>query len=155
MTDVQTLLATEQIKVLKARYFNALDLKDWDALEDLFTEDASMDFSAPPALVVGPAPKLDDIESRPWVVHGRPQIVEVVSANLTEVHSVHQGHMPVIEITGENTATGIWQLADLLDFGAVTLHGRGHYHETYRREDGTWRIATLELRYLRHEWVAA
>ena len=29
--------------------------------------------------------------------------------------------------------------------GWKAITGRGHYHETYRREAGTWRIATLAL----------
>jgi hypothetical protein len=29
--------------------------------------------------------------------------------------------------------------------GWKSIVGRGHYHETYRREGGEWRIATLTL----------
>jgi hypothetical protein len=33
--------------------------------------------------------------------------------------------------------------------GWKSILGRGHYHETYRREGGAWRIATLTLTRLR------
>jgi hypothetical protein len=34
------------------------------------------------------------------------------------------------------------------------MHGRGIYDERYRRDaDGRWRIARLDLRYLRQDWV--
>jgi hypothetical protein len=31
------------------------------------------------------------------------------------------------------------------------LHGYGHYHETYEKVDGTWRIKTLTLTRLRQD----
>ena len=33
--------------------------------------------------------------------------------------------------------------------GWKSIIGRGHYHETYRRTEGIWRIATLSLTRLR------
>jgi hypothetical protein len=154
MNDCERLLAIEQIKALKARYFNALDAKDWDAFGDVFAEDAYMDLARDVAVVVGPAPARAASAARPPGISGREQIVARVSSSVNDVPTVHQGHMPIIEVTGDDTATGVWQLADLLDFPGVTLHGRGLYHETYRCEDGVWRIASLALRYLRHEWVS-
>jgi hypothetical protein len=32
-----------------------------------------------------------------------------------------------------------------------TLHGWGHYHETYRQVEGEWLIATLRLTRLRRD----
>ena len=37
--QVQRLLDIEAIKSLKARYFRCMDCKDWDGLEQCFTED--------------------------------------------------------------------------------------------------------------------
>ncbi len=39
------LLAIEEIKALKARYFRCMDTKDWDGFAALFTIDASLDVS--------------------------------------------------------------------------------------------------------------
>ena len=33
----------EAIKQLKARYFRAMDTKDWDAMRDVFTDDVVVD----------------------------------------------------------------------------------------------------------------
>lgn len=44
------------------------------------------------------------------------------------------------------TATGIWAMEDLLIFAdGSELHGAGHYHETYAKRDGCWRIKSLHL----------
>ena len=69
------------------------------------------------------------------------------------VQTVHHGHMPEIELTSPTTAT-----RDLGDGGQAavaggcpirTLHGYGHYHETYEKLDGQWRIKTIRLTRLR------
>ena len=50
------------------------------------------------------------------------------------------------------TARGVWAMEDLLslpDNLSQVLHGWGHYHETYERIGGQWRIKTLQLTRLR------
>jgi len=42
----EDLIEIEQIRQLKARYFRAMDQKNWDEWESVFTEDAVFDFSA-------------------------------------------------------------------------------------------------------------
>jgi hypothetical protein len=89
------------------------------------------------------------------VMHGAAEIARSVSAALEGVVSVHHGHMPEIELTSSDTATGVWAMEDRLWFPPGSpvefLHGYGHYHETYRREDGRWRIATLTLTRIRRD----
>jgi hypothetical protein len=36
-----------------------------------------------------------------------------------------------------------------------TLHGSGHYHDTYERTDGVWRIASSTLTRLHMDFVPA
>ena len=61
--------------------------------------------------------------------------------------------MPEIVITSADTATGIWAMEDRLRWPPggplVAMHGWGHYHETYARSNGEWRIQTTTLRRLR------
>jgi hypothetical protein len=58
--------------------------------------------------------------------------------------SMHHGHHPEIELTGEHTAKGVWYLQDVvmdLKHG-WRLFGGGIYQDAYRREaDGRWRIS--------------
>lgn len=45
MTDIETLLAIEAIKQLKARYFRALDTNDWGLFASTLTNECIGDYS--------------------------------------------------------------------------------------------------------------
>lgn len=136
--------AIEEIKRLKARYFRFVDEKKHDELAALFTEDADL--------------TTDGIK---W---DSPEHFAYTIRDLTgQAPSVHHGHMPEIEITGKDTASGIWAMEDLLTFpagdGAPEGHnGYGQYRETYRKVDGRWLIDSLVLTRFRSDpldnWVA-
>jgi uncharacterized protein (TIGR02246 family) len=135
---LQRLVDTEDIKRLKARYFRTLDRKDWEGYGQVFSKDAHLE-----------VPEGNVSE------HGREAIVASVSSVLEGVRTVHHGHMPEIEITGPDTARGIWAMFDYVEFPArddgerVGLQGYGHYTEEYVREDGEWRISHSHLSRLR------
>ena len=140
MTEIETLLAIESIKQLKARYFRCVDTKDWTGFESLFAPDLRFDISddAPGCILDNPA-----------------AAAKAASEALENCVSVHHGHCPEIRIVSETAAEGIWAMEDMLRWnpGAAsrvhTLHGYGHYHETYRKIEGAWRIQTLKLTRLR------
>ncbi len=125
----------EAIKQLKARYFRLMDTKDWDGFRDLFTSDVLVDVSSDGA----------------GTFDGLDQFLAMLVPTLQDVVTVHHGHTPEIEVTSPTTATGIWAMEDHLQFpgDGPELHGYGHYHETYVKVDGTWRIATTRLERLR------
>ncbi len=137
--------AIEAIRALKARYFRAMDTKDWDAFAAVFAPDAVMDMRSE----VPPSP--DDPDA--GLVRGDRAIADFVRRNVDPVVTVHHGHMPEIDVTSATTATGIWAMEDHLWWpeGAPlsTMHGYGHYHETYELVDGEWKIKTLTLTRLR------
>ena len=128
----------EAIKRLKARYFRLMDTKRWDEWGLVFTTDCVME-----------VPEAD------MVSVGRAEIVRAVSTLLEGVRTVHHGHMPEIEVSGGDTARGVWAMFDYVEWptdetGArVGLQGYGHYLEEYAREDGEWRIARTRLERLR------
>jgi 3-phenylpropionate/cinnamic acid dioxygenase small subunit len=136
--DVGRLVEIEAIKQLKARYFRFLDARQWDDWAMVFTEDAVLE--------------LPEAES---VTTGRSEVVANVSAGVEGARTVHQGFMPEIELTGPDTATGVWATCDYVEWSAnedgsrVGIKGYGHYHEQYRREGGEWRIARTRLVRLR------
>jgi uncharacterized protein (TIGR02246 family) len=123
----------EAIKKLKARYFRLLDTQRWEEFGDVFTEDAT--------LAASPSP--DE------TFHGRQDIVRRVSTALRGATTVHHGHMPEIELTGDDTATGIWAMYDFVELPQLVLHGWGHYHEEYAKQHGAWRIRRSRLTRLR------
>jgi uncharacterized protein (TIGR02246 family) len=126
----------EAIRQLKARYFRTIDTKDWAGLRDVFTDDVVV----------------DSVESGGEVVTGVDEFLAFLPQALDGVVSVHHGHMPEIEVTSATTATGIWAMEDMLRWpNGMELHGYGHYHETYRKTDAGWRIATTKLTRLRQD----
>jgi uncharacterized protein (TIGR02246 family) len=127
--------AIEEIKRLKARYFRLMDTKQWEPWGEVFTRDGVLETNE------GAASRLE----------GREAIVRAVSGILKDAVTVHHGHMPEIELTGANTARGIWAMSDWVDMPRLVLRGSGHYEETYRVEDGRWRIAHSRLTRLRRD----
>ncbi len=60
-----------------------------------------------------------------------------------------------IEITGPNTAKGVWAMYDYVDIPGQKFNGYGHGHEEYRKcEDGKWRNAKIRLTRLRVDMIA-
>ena len=139
MDDIERLTAIEEIRRLKARYFRCLDTKDWDGFRDVFASDGEMDMRAE--------------AGERGLVRGSQAIADFVRGVVGDVRTVHHGHMGEIELTSPTTATGIWAMEDLLRWPAGgpygTMHGWGHYHETYAKPGDGWRIQTLTLTRLR------
>jgi len=120
----------EAIRRLKARYFRTMDTKDWDGMRQVFTEDVVIDTS----------------EAGGAIVSGASEFMAFLLERLDGAVTVHQGHMPEIEVTSETTATGIWALNDIVIWpNGMRLDGYGHYHETYEKADGEWRIKSSKL----------
>jgi uncharacterized protein (TIGR02246 family) len=124
----------EAIKQLKARYFRTMDTKDWDAMRQVFTDDVVMDTTG----------------SGGDVVEGADRFLAFLREALDAVVTVHHGHTPEIELTSATSATGHWAMEDMLRWpDGRELHGYGHYHETYEKGEGVWRIKTSTLTRLR------
>jgi len=124
----------EAIRQLKARYFRLMDTKDWDAMRFVLTDDVVMDTTA----------------SGGNLMTGADRYMVFLREAIGDVLTVHHGHTPEIELTSETTATGIWAMEDMLRWpNGKEMHGYGHYHETYEKVHGAWRIKTLTLTRLR------
>ena len=124
----------EAIRQLKARYFRTIDTKDWDGLKEVFTTDAVIDMTA----------------TGGGITSGATEFVTFLEGAIGDVVTVHHGHMPEIDITSATTAQGIWAMEDMLRWPTGTeLHGYGHYHETYVKDDAGWRIKTSRLARIR------
>ena len=99
MDAIETLLAIEAIKQLKARYFYTLDTKQWDDYGALFTADAQIDFSSQQVLMqqVGTLGTLADHEI--WRCVGGQALAAWIEPVLRDVASVHHGHDPQITVS--------------------------------------------------------
>jgi hypothetical protein len=136
--DGIALVEVESIKQLKARYCRYLDTKDWDSWRSVFTDDFVGDTTdAGGRVIVG----VDD-----FIAYTRNTIGKASQA------TVHQVYAPEIELTSATSAWGIWALNDVVSLvPALTLHGYGHYHETYEKIDGRWHIRSSKLTRLRED----
>ena len=129
----------EAIRQLKARYCRFLDAKDADGWRSVFSTDVVVLLDM--AVSTGGA---DPMTAPP--VEGVDTFVPMVLASLEGAQTMHHCHTPEITVTSAETATGIWAMEDWIIFAnGNELHGAGHYHETYEKREGIWRIKTLHL----------
>lgn len=146
------LVAIEEIRRLKSRYFQAVDEKSWSTIAELFTDDARVDFGGESRHHVGHHGVTAAANPEAWVVIGGPAAAEVIAGAVSEVISVHQGHDPQIQIISLDSAAGRWSMYDRLEYDKEVMHGYGHYIETYTRDEAGWRFASLTLTRLRVVW---
>jgi hypothetical protein len=142
-SDLERLMAIEEIKQLRGRFARMLDTQNWPEFERVFAPDASLD-----ATQEG---------EHGGLIEGAANIVAFISKSLLNASSVHHAHTPEIELTSATTAKGIWAMEDMLRWpegGPIKeLHGYGHYHETYERVAGQWRVKSFKLTRLRVDMV--
>ncbi len=144
--DLEKLLAIDDIRNLKARYWRAVDSKDKVLLRSVFTDDAITDFrdDAPPD--ANTHMLMQDIDG----------FIGQVMAVLAGVTTAHHGFAPEITVHSADHATAIWPMQDFLwveDPASVlpfsALRGFGHYHDTYRRTADGWKISATKLARIR------
>lgn len=116
------------IERLKYAYFRHLDLKEFDALGELLTEDATAAY--------------EDGKSS---FSGRGPIVAWLKESLADpgIVTQHNGHHPEITLTGPDEATGFWYLYDrvVVPTFDIEIGGTAFYEDRYVRRDGTWMIS--------------
>jgi uncharacterized protein (TIGR02246 family) len=120
----------EAIRQLKARYFRTMDTKDWQGMRRVFADDLVMDTTA----------------AGGSVIQGADEFMAYLAGALDNAITVHHGHMPEIQFTGPTTAAGIWALQDTIVWpNGDRMVGYGHYHETYEKVEGEWKIKSSRL----------
>jgi hypothetical protein len=131
MSDVERLIAIQQIQELQARRCHAIDHQDWETYEALHAPD--------------------------HVSHSQDeQRWEGAKANTARVKeamrgktSVHHLHTPIITFESPTKATGVWSMEDHIWWKDGDknhwLHGWGFYNETYEKRGGTWVFTRRQL----------
>lgn len=120
----------EAIKRVKYSYCNGIDRCDLALLESIMCPDIEIDY-------VGGTYR--------FKAKGRKDVLAAIKqAFHPEFVSCHTVHMPFIDLTSENTATGRWRLLDyamnLAQDNLVTI-GAAEYSDTYEKGiDGVWRL---------------
>jgi SnoaL-like domain len=120
----------EALKQLKATYFRDVDSKQWLALREHFIPGAQVDTTGS----LGP------------YFPNRELFVAFTAFTLSAINTRHKGYDPQIELTSDSTANGVWTMQDRLSLaGLVTIHGYGHYIDTYEKVDGKWVVTSSKL----------
>jgi uncharacterized protein (TIGR02246 family) len=133
------MMEIERIKQLKARYFRTMDAKDWKAMRQVFTDDVVMDTT----------------DSGGNVIEGADAFMDFLEPTLRDAVTVHHGHMPEIEVTSDSTARGVWALQDTILWpNGTRMVGYGHYHETYQKVGGEWKIKSSTLTRLHTDFTS-
>lgn len=144
MTPTDKLLAIEEIRLLKARYFRFLDSHDWVGFRSIFADDAVFEMPVPP-----PQGNTDlkDVFTGGEPIKGGDAIIAWVSSRMDISRSAHIGYMPEIEIISATEAKALWGMEDIVRRPDKTIHGYGYYKERYGCEGGVWRIKRWSLFY--------
>ena len=126
------LVALEEIRQLKYRYFRTLDMKLWDEFGDCLAEDVVARYGT-------------QAMDKPLHYDNRADVVEFMSANLgPDVITIHIASHPEITVDGD-TASGSWGFEDtvIVPGFKVLIRGGGYYQDEYRKDpDGKWRISS-------------
>lgn len=142
MTDLERLLAIEDIKALKAQYFRGVDAKDATALRAVFADGAETDFRS------------ESPTGEPaFHQHDPDAFVRNTLYMLEGTATVHAGFMPEIEFLSATEARARWPMNDRIwvedaSLGRLpftTLTGWGCYHDRYVRGPAGWRIVSTRL----------
>ena len=124
----------EAIKQVQGQYGRAVDTKDWDLLRPTVTDDFDCDTGS----------------SGRGATKGLEAFIARVSTN--PAVTIHHAVLPEIKLTSPTTATGIWAahlFAKIPDGSAIDSYG--HYHNTYEKVGGSWRLSSLKLVWLHRE----
>ena len=125
---MDTAMELEAIRRLKYAYFRTLDLKQFDQLALLLTEDATAAY-----------------EDGKTQLEGRTAIVAWLSEALSNPALIteHHGHHPEIAFTSATEATGTWYLQDrvIIPSADLEIGGTAFYSDRYTKTDDGWLIS--------------
>jgi SnoaL-like domain len=124
----------EAIKILRSRYFRAMDMGDYVTYRSLLTEDVVSDLKG---------------STYHFQFDNREELIEAVANALNaETACRHLGHHPEISLTGPTTAEGIWYLQDwaLHLPTRQVLEGTAIIRDRYLKVDGAWKICYYQYR---------
>lgn len=142
MDDLQRLIAIEDIRQLKARYWEGVDMKDPAILRSVFTDDAVIDLRADARFGDKPSDKTPSPDA----------FVTRCLKGLEPFDTAHHGHTMQVAFRSETEADGAWPMEDNLwardpaVVGFAHLQGYGIYYDSYRKSAEGWRISASTLK---------
>lgn len=132
MTENVRTIRTDEIEAfrqLKTRYFRCLDTKAWEGFRSVFVREPALgpiEYGFPDYLLAPRPP-----EARYQVADDNTGIDAFVERHrrlIGHLITTHHDHQPEIELTGDDEATGIWPMEDVLVWNKEGYHLRGTGH---------------------------
>ncbi|MET0370651.1 MAG: nuclear transport factor 2 family protein [Sphingobium sp.] len=144
MDAIERLLALEEIRLLRARYSQAIDAKRWSDLENILSPDAVLDLS-PAAETLLSAGRVQTA-----AITGRTQILLYLEDRFRHsTKRLHIATMPQIEFEGSTRAKGVWRQETYIGEAVPDHQGTGiaygFVHDEYRKIDGIWLISSVKV----------
>ena len=139
MSDIEWLVALEEIRQLKARRDRYVDAHDWEGYASLHAPDHVSHHAS-------------DVASGPWT--SVEQMMENIRKSMPEgFFTAHHSYDPEINFETSTKARGIWAVTaatvSTLPNGEPGWSiSYGYYFETYEKRDGSWMFTTR--RWQRH-----
>ena len=140
MSDIEWLVALEEIRQLKARRDRYVDAHDWAALEALHAPDHVSHHAS------GAAP---GGASGAWT--SAAEMMKNIRAIMENMISTHHSYDPEIIVESPTKARAVWAMTG----GSVGkgADGKstwniiyGYYYETYEKRDGKWLFTSRQLK---------
>lgn len=141
MSDIERLIAINEIREVMARYVRFADEKKFIELASLFTAEGTFT----PHKVNG------DVWMR---MEGREAIAKIITESVGQALAIHHLFSHQTKILTPTTAHSVTSLEDWVirpddeilpsnDTPFRTMHGFGHYHADFVKIAGTWYISKL------------
>jgi hypothetical protein len=137
MSLYDPLLLIHAIRGQKARYCRFVDTKEWRELAELIVERPRLRFYAPDGTLQ-------------YRFDSTAEWIDLMTTYLAGAHTIHQVHNDEIEIISPSEIRAIWSMEDYLILAPgedrpASIHGYGHYYETWRLFAGRWQLTELDL----------
>jgi hypothetical protein len=137
---IDRVIASEEIRNLKARYWLGVDRRDAAMIKSTLAPDVVADYTQ---VALPPGNSVSE------VLRGADKVAAGVAATPAEPGGgLHFGGQPVIDVTSETTATVIWPMigfGHLAAGGATRVGELYYYHDSFERIGGVWKIKSIRL----------
>jgi hypothetical protein len=141
VSDIEKLIAINEIRELMARYVRFADDKKFIDLASLFTPEGTFT----PHKVNGDA----------WIrMEGRENIAKIITQGVGQAVAIHHLFSYETKVLTPTTAHSVISMEDWVihpddeilpsnEIAFRTMHGFGHYHADFVKIDATWYISKL------------
>lgn len=119
----------ESIRYLQAKYQRCLDTRDFDGLEECFSENAVSSYGNGKMSYQGKSAVLNFLRG-------------AMTLDMPSTHLIHSGEIDVLDVAH---ASAKWYLEDYLIHRKyqMKLHGAAIYCVDYEKIDGEWKISSI------------